>query len=290
MWIFFWIIRALFWSIRSTYRKKTVDTCCLWKNLLAIFWPTFWLFIIFILLIFSSWINKDIFNNYLIISIILLRVIIDIIGNYLEIYILKNTKISFLLPYQNLDKLLVIFIWFFIYKWTNNWTSIESFLITVFTIFLILFFSINKRNLNIDKKIFLYIFRKILLSIDQLLLWYVLLKCSTITYISINNTFLFLIYLTIILIVKDKINTLLTQSREFYKNIFLTLIFWWTNFLISLLLIEKLWLLTTTLISFLWLVFSIFSIKIILKETPTKKQIILAFLVLILIWMWYYFK
>ena len=289
MWIILWIISALAWAIWWTYRKKAVDAWKLSTSLFAIFWPVFWIIVILILWYFL-WFDKLIYSDYIIISIILLIVIIEIFTNFLEIYVFKKTKLSYLLPYQNLDKLLIVFIWFFIYYWTDNWSSIESFFIILFTIFLIIYFSIDKKNLRIDKIIWIYLFRKTLSAISWLLIGYILLKYSTLSYMSINSILVIITYIIIIKITKDNFMIIFNQTREFYNARFASLFLWWSSFLLSLFLIESLGLLIATLISFLWLVFSIFSMKLILWDTPEKKQIILAFLVSILIWIWYYFK
>jgi len=287
--ILIWILSALLWSIWSSFRKKAIDYSTLPTNLFSILWPIMWAFIIWTCA-YIFWVDNTLYTNLTVIFLVLLIVIFETLSNYLEIYVFKNTKLSELLPYQNTNKLLIVLIWFFLYYWTNNSTSIASFLIILFTMFLIVFSSIDIRKFKINKIIWLYLIDKLFSAIAWLLVWYILAKYSTITYMTVNVIFVFLIYYLITIIRKDKFNLLLKQVNSFYPPRLIGLIFWWTSFVIWLYIIESTWLLIATLISFIWLVFNIISMKFILKDNPSKKQIFLAIIVSILIWIWYYLK
>lgn len=287
--VLIWILSAFLWAIWWTFRKKAVDNSNLSTNLFSILWPIMWAFIIWGAWYFF-WIQKEIYSNYILILIIFLIVILETIANYIEIDVFKKTKLSDLLPYQNTNKLLIVLFWFFIYYWTENSTSITSFLIILFTMVLIIFTSIDIKKFKINKIIWFYILWKTFSAIAWLLIWYILAKYSTISYMSINVVFVFFTYYFITIIKKDKFRTILQQKKEFYLPRIIWLILWWSSFIMWLYIIETTWLLIATLISFIWLVFNIISMKFILNDNPSKKQVILAFIVSILIWIWYYFK
>lgn len=213
MGIFLWILSALFWSIWSSFRKKAVDYSNLPTNLFSILWPIMWGFIIWICA-YIFWLQKWIYANYVIIFLILLVVIFETLANYIEIYVFKHSKLSELLPYQNANKLLIVLIWFFLYYWTNNSTSITSFLIILFTIFLLIFTSIDIKKIKINKMIWIYLIDKLFSAISWLLIWYILLKYDTISYMSINLLFVFIIYYLITIFKKDRFNELLKQKKR----------------------------------------------------------------------------
>jgi hypothetical protein len=107
---------------------------------------------------------------------------------------------------------------------------------------------------------------------------------------SLNSIIIFSLYLILAILFKESFKSLLVQNKTFYKSRGLSLILWWTWFLIWLYIIESFWVLIATLISFIWIITSILSLKYILKDTPKIKDIILAIIVTIMIWIWYYFK
>jgi len=287
--IILWIITAILWSIWWAYRKKAIDNSNLSIALYTIFWPIFWFFLVYFLSIFWG-IDIKIYKDYFYLWIILIISILGVFANYIDVYSFSKTKLSYLLPYKDFDKLIIILIWFFLYYWTKNSTSITSFFITLFTVFIILINSINFKNVKFDRIVVIYLIGKIFSAISVLLLWYVLIKYSTITYMSINIFFLLLIYLLIIFFKKDNIKNIFNQSKTFYKARTISLLTWWLWIILSFYIIESSWLLIATLISFISLVFNILSIKFILKDNPTKKQIILAIIISILIGLGYYFK
>lgn len=287
--IILWIISALFSSIWWVYQKKAIENSNISTSLFSILWPIIWAFIIGSLMFILN-ISTDIYSNWVIILLTLLIVFLEIGSNFLNIYIYKKTKLSELLPYFNLDKLLIVLIGFFLFYWTKNSTSIESFIIILFTIIIVIWFSIDFKNLKINKNIWLFIFSKSISSISTLLIGYILIQYSAVEYMSINVIFTFILYFLILIITKDNVKILLKQTNIFYKSRFLWLILWWTSFILWLYIIQTSWVLIATLLSFIGLIFSIISMKLILNDNPNRKQIILAFIVMFMIWIWYYFK
>lgn len=287
--IVFWLVSALFNSLALNFRKKSVSETSLPTSLLVWLWPFFWFFVLGIIILFS-WINTDIFFDYKSIFLISIVVILSIAADYLEVYVFKKTKISELLPYTNLDKLFIVLIWFFLFFWTKNSTSITTLLITLFTIIVIAIFSIDFKKLKIPKSITAYTFVMLFRAIWVLIVWYIFLKYNTIDYVTINNIFYFLFYIIIAIYLKDDFKTLFKQSKAFYIAREISLLVWWWGFIVWLYIVKESWVLVATLISFVWLILNIITMKLILKDTPSKKQISLAIIVTFLIWIWFYFK
>ncbi len=287
--ILFWLISALFASLWASNRKKAINNSTLSKPIYILLWPLSGFFILWIIIYFS-WINTSIFSDYSIIALIWIIILLDIVANFLEMDVLKKTKLSEILPYTNLDKLFIVLIGFFLFYWTKNSTSLTTLWITILTIIIIALFSIDFKKFKVPKSIIAYSIVMLFRGISVLIVWYIFLKYTTIDYLSLNMIFSFIWYLVIALILKNSFNSLFTQSKEFYKSRWLSLILWWWGFIIGLYIVKEAWVLIATLISFVWLIFNILAMKFILNDTPEKKQVILAWLVTILIWIWYFFK
>lgn len=287
MWIILWIIASLFESIEDSFRKVAVDNSTLSKSLFAIIWPIAWFFILSPIF-YINWISEKLFWDFKILFLILLISSIYAVSNFLFIYVYKNIKISELLPYSNMWKLFIVIIWFFLYYWTENETSIYTFLIAIFTVLIVSLFSIDFKKFSISSKILIYIFALLLEAIALLIAWYTLLFYTTIEYIFFMFIFTFSLYFCISIFKKESFKQFINQTKKFYKARITWVMFSRLSFILSLYIIETSGIVIAILISFISIVFAIFSMKIILKDTPKKKEIILAFLVTLLIWFWYY--
>jgi len=287
--IILWIISALFWSVADTIWKKSVLLSKLPQSLFSVYWPITWIIIIYCIIYFGK-IERTIFSDIKMLIVILLIAIISYSVTFLTINVYKKVKLSELLPYKNLDKIFVVLFGFIIFYWTKNWTSITSFIITLSTIFIIIFFSVDIKKISFSKDILFFFLLKFLESTITLLVWYVFLSYSTIEYLSIEIFMFLSIAIIISLLQKNNLKLLFTQKKEFYKYRIWASLISWVWFIVWLYIIETSWVLIATLLSFIWLIFQIFSMKFILKDNPERKQIILAFVVMFMIWIWYYFK
>ena len=287
--IIFWIISSFLWSITDNIWKKAVLLSKLPQTLFATFWPIWWIIIVYSIIVFW-WQKLTIFQDYKSLIIILAIAITSFFVTNLYIYVYKKVKLSELLPYNNLDKIFIVLFWFVIFYWTKNSTSILSFLITLATIFIIIWFNINPKKVKFSKDILIFIWIKVLEAIITLTVWYIFLKYSTVEYIAVEAVMFFSITIIVAILLKYNLKLLFTQEKDFYKYRLWAWIIWWTWFLIWLYIIETSGVLIWTLISFTWLIFQVLSMKFILKDTPEKKQIILAIIVMIMIWIWYYYK
>ena len=287
--IILWIISSLLWSITDSIWKKAVLISKLPQSLFAVFGPIAWIIIIYSMIYFGE-INISILSDYKIILLILIIALISYLNTFLYINIYKKVKLSELLPYKNLDKIFVVLFGFVLFFWTKNWTSFTSFFITLATIFIIIFFSVDIKKIKFSKDILKFFIVKFLESIITLLVWYIFIKYTTIEYLSIETIFFISIAIIASILQKNSLKLLFTQQKDFYKYRMWASLIGWIWFIIGLYIIETSWVLIATLLSFIGLVFQIFSMKFILNDNPEKKQIILAFIVMFMIWIWYYFK
>jgi hypothetical protein len=287
--IILWIISSLMWSLWWTYGKKASDHSTLPNWLFVLFWPLTGLIVIYSL-IFILWINTEIFSNYYIILLLIIAWIIDWCWTILEASIYKKIKISKILPYTSFDKLFIILIWFVLFYWNPWYTSIPTLIIALVTVWIIILFSIDYNNLKIEKEINLYIFVKLLYAISTLIIWSVLLSYTTMDMIAVI-VFVYLSFFVLLnIFLKKDLKQIFKQTKSFYRYRLLSSITGRWSFIIWILIIESSWVLIASLLSFITIVFSILSMKFILWDSPTKKQVFLAISVIILIWIWFYFN
>ncbi len=287
--IIWWIFWTILGSVSSWYYKKALTQSTLSKPMFKFFVYLFWAINIWILLYFF-WFEKEIITNYKILIILFLLAFSWVWWSILHLVILKNAKLSELLPYEDLDKLFVIIFWYFLFFWTNNGSSIITLAVAILTLVLVIAFTIDFKNLKVPKNIWILIFYKLLRSVITLTTWYVLISYESSTIYTSNWIFELLVYIIIIFAMGDSFKSIASQTKWFYISRFNAVFFWIISWIISLFLIKELWVIVWTLFWFLWIATSIFSMKLILNDSPTKKQILLALMVILLIWIWYFYK
>ncbi|MDD3793552.1 MAG: hypothetical protein PHI37_01975 [Candidatus Gracilibacteria bacterium] len=287
--IIFGIISSFLDSITESYRKKAINNARLPDGLIAFFGPLIGLFVIYFLVILFG-INYNIFYDTNTILLLFGCALIESFGSLLEVKIVKNTKISKIMPYSSLDKLFVILLGFLFFYGNPGYTSFLTLLISIFTIFLIILFSIDFKNLSIEKNIKLYIFLKFIYACNILIIGKILFEYSTLDIFALIIFFYIMFNIIINLLLKKDFTLIFKQSKIFYKYRFLTAIFGRLSFIIGIYIIESSGVLIASLLSFITIVFSVFSMKFILGDSPTPKQISLSILVIIMIGIGYYFK
>lgn len=287
--ILLWLLTTFLDAFWIWFRKKSLDEWKLSTIMFKFFAHIFWFFMI-IWLIYFIWIDTELYENTNDMILIFIVVLLATFNILFHLSIMKQVKISELLPYDNMDKLFIVVIWFFLFYWTDKWSSAITLLITILTIIVIILFTVDIKNIKIPKIIWKFIIHKIIKAFQILAIWYILIKYSSITYV-VNNWFIELSIMTVMAIVlKDNFKTLVTQTKSFYINRLIATIMWRSAFIIGLYIIQTSWVIIATLLWFFWIAFNIISMKLILKDNPNKKQITLAFIVIFLIWIWYYFK
>lgn len=288
--ILWWTLSVLLDSIATSTYKKSLQIWNISKVMFKFYAYIFGIAIYLSLIIFV-WFQLDIFNNHHYLFAIFWIAAFHIIVTMIWLHVYKNIKLSDLLPYQNIDKLFIIIIWFFLFSWTP-WkeVSLFTFYIWIFTIIITMLFTVDFKKIAFPPLIWLHIFNMFLRASMVLSIWVILTKYSTVTYSSLNFLFEWLLYILIWILFHQSFKSLLTQTKEFYKYRIATIFLWHSWFVLWIFVIESAWVVIASLLWFLGIAFNILSMKFILKDTPSKKQSILAMLIILLIWIWYYFK
>lgn len=284
-WIFSVALRSIWWASNVKALKLKKISSSIFK---LFCYPPIIFALIF--LVAYEWIDYQYITSFKYLWLILLVTLLWVTYTFSWYAVLRVTKMSDLLPYQNLDKLFTIIVWFILFYWTENWTSFLTLLFSLITVFVTVLFSIDIKNLKIPKSILLFFFTHFVKSLYVLLIWYILIELSTITFTVVLIAYELLAYSLIAKIKKDNFWELVRQDKWFYKLRFIWVLFCFSAWLMWLYIIKDSWVVVATLLWFFAVVFDILATKFILKDNPSKKQILLAILVILLIWVWYYFK
>ncbi len=281
--MFYWILSTIINSVSTIFWKKALWMSNVSQYLFAIIWNTPWL-LVFLIFLYLELINFDIFKDFEIILLLFFWLVLSIIAWFIQQKLYTINRISDLAPYDNLDKLFIIIIWFFIY-WN---TSILSLFIAILTVILISLFTLNFKKLRFPKSFWLIVLSKLLKSLEIIIIWYILLKYTFQTVTALEVIISFSIYLSLLKISDYK--AIKTLKKEFLFYRYLGSILSWIAYVISLFLISDLGLTIATLLWFLWLGFTLILSYFFLWDKPDKKNIILALIVFILVSIGYYFK
>ena len=289
--ILWWILATALGSFSLPPYKKALG---LWKNIpnsfFKLFAPVCGL-TVFIILMYFLWFQIELLNDTRILLLIWWLAILWVSSELMWLYIYKRTKLSELLPYGNIDKLFIIIFGFFLYygiSWKE--TSVTTLIITLVTLCIIAGFTIDFKNIKVPKTITLFIFNKVLSASKALFIGYILLKYSTITYWFSIVIIEIILLICIGLYQKWQLISMIQQSRSFYKNRFAAISMWQTHFILWLFIIESTGVVIASLLWFMSVVFNVIAMKITLNDTPSKKQILLAFIVILMVGLGYYFK
>ncbi len=290
MWsILLWMLASLLSSSGLAFWKNTINESKLTTLVFNFLGAFLWIFAVIIVYILFDF-NYSLLTDYKNLLLILLIVLINLFNTPLEIYICKTEKLSTLLPYSSLDKIFIIILWYILFYNSSQSTSIITVIISLLTIWIITYTSIDFWKLVITKKIILYFLYKFFRAITALITGFVLLSYSSIDLVIVDWFLYVILAFIILLALKHSPRTIFQQTEKFYYNRLVTTVLAWSWYILSIYLIKDLGVIVATLLGFFWIVFSVLSMKYISKDNPNNKQIIVAFFVLIMIAIWYYFK
>ncbi|EKE30373.1 MAG: hypothetical protein ACD_2C00001G0023 [uncultured bacterium (gcode 4)] len=278
-----WIFNALLGSLATIFWKKALELNKLPQSLFMFLWMLGW-FALSWIFIFSGLTNFPFWDPY-ITGWIMIITLMSIMMWYLWQYIYREEKLSVLLPYSNIDKIIIIIASFFYFK---N-ASLTSFLSAISATCVVIFFSVDFRELKLPKNFWLIILNNALSAAKVLYLGWLFLHITSITFYS-YNTILYTLLLFIPLLFKKEFSTIRNGSKEFYSFRLWAAILWQITAIIWFFLLEKMWVIISNLLWFLVLWVTLLFGYLVLKDTPKRNDVIQATLVSILVAIGYYFK
>lgn len=276
------ILSELLNSISSIFRRKSLDFNAP-KELFSLFYYSSWFLIVFILYIF--WYLHIKHLSLLIFILILWIVVIWLILWKINQTLYKRNKMSSLMPYQNISRIVVIIFWFLIYQDT----SLITLIIAIITTIIIALFSIDFKNYTVSKDIKIYSVVQIINWIITLTIVYILKDIWNINYF-LYMYIIWIIFISSVVWYKWQFKQALKLPKKFYYYRLAASHIWWVSYLLSLLVIENLWATLSILVSYVWLSVTLLFTYLFLWEKISKKDIILSIIVSLLIWIWYIYK
>jgi len=264
--------------------KKSVDLSNVSKGLFTLYAKLVWVVFVCIFAIFGL-VDFNIFLDWK--SLFLITIVISfwLISSFIKQGLLKHNKVSTLLPFDNLGPLFTILLWFFLFHDSSS----VSFLIAIVAVILVILFNIDYKNFQLPKKVSLLFFQQAILAISTILLAYVLKKYNNASIIAVDMVMSIIILLTFT-IKFSELKQIHKQSKAFYIYRFWAGFAGWIGYIIGLFLLSSLWVVVSTLLSFLTLWITLILGYFYLNDKPTKKDIILAILVSLLVALGVYFK
>ena len=276
------LIWTLIWKVEQIFYKKTCQyniTANL-NDLFTYFWAFLTLLVMFLIWKFNIFLFRPI--DYFLIFI---SYAISFVRIFIGQQVYKTEKISSLIPFSNISKILSILLWVLI-LWDK--VSFISLLLFFIIIILILFSSFDIRNLKISKNILLYIFGQVLISFKDLTICFILVNNSTMDYYSVYIIFSFFVILSFTLYKRDFKYIKTLDKKYFLYSLWSSI--WYVSTLISILVMKELWLTVSVILSFLWIWVSYLLSYLVFKDTPSKKDMLITLLVTILVFIAFILK
>ena len=284
-----WVIQAILWSFWMILTKKVLLLRKIWNNRLTLNNRLIHLIILLPLIIFWA-LEYKIPTDFLTLKniwILLVWASLINVTYVLRRHAYKYEKVSVLQPFAMLYQVFPVIIGFIF---------IASERLNIITFFMAIIASLVTILPSIDYKNFKFSIYSLEVLISSLIKSWVLFWVIYLITIISPTTFYVLesVYLILFSILFIFINWEYKQIKDYKINFFrvsfianLTVVF---SIILSLTMFKELWVIATSLISLLYLGFVYILWYFILKEIPSKKDIIITILVAICIMVWIWFK
>ena len=279
-----WVLSTFLAGFSTIFRKKSMTfETGLWKfgfmflgRIGAI------LYIIYFLLWWDIWSEIVTVKN---VSLVTLICLFWTGAAVISQYVYKVEKISLIAPYENLNKILSIIFSFFIF----SDVSFISLSIAIFVVAIIFISSFDFKNKKIPKTIQIFSLNQFLLSINTILIGYLLLQVSAVEYFVLENIIGIFLLLLIIIFNKD-IHRLRRAWKKFYFNRIGASMLGISWYILSLYVISTFGVTINILLSFLYLGFILILSYFMLGDKPTFKSITVSIVVTLLVGIGFYFR
>lgn len=282
------MIRAVFTnilqSLGTVFRKKSLLVSRLPELFFRFFGEINGLVIAIIVVAFSGF-ERSIFLNMRIVGGIVFVLILDLWYDYIQQWLYREEKISTLMPYENLNCVFAIVVWYLIFKDASVIALIMSLIVIVVTIL----FSVDYKKIEFPKNMKKILFVQILITAETLLTWYFLKDLSDQDYFVVYQIVI-VVMLMFPLLFKRLFTSIKKMNRKFLWYGSLSATINNVSFLLYLFLLAEFGVVISTLLSFLWDGITLLFWFIFLKERPSKKDILLILVTTILVGVGFYFK
>lgn len=289
MWFILWILQSFLNATWMVLWKIVLENKKIWNNLQTLFNRSYHFFIIIILFyiwIFHFELNKIDFTykEYLIIIIATAWLYITY---PLRRIAYASEKVSVLQPFAMLFQVFPIIIWFiFIASEKANFITFISALVASFIVILP---NIKINSLKINKYCLMVLTSSIIKSFQVFSTIYFLTKLNSANFYLLESI-LVIIFSIILMLYKSEFGEFKKLEKSYVKLMMFVNSIVIVSILLALTMYSTLWIVTTSLLSLLYLIFVYIIWFFVLKEIPSKKDIVITVLVSLCIMIWMYFK
>jgi len=289
--IILWILQSLFAALWMVYWKKVVENKKIWNN-----WQTFFSrtnHAIIILLLISLWafgFNYQIPQNELNIyniAIFILAVLWLYTTYPLRRIAYANEKMSVLQPFAMLFQVFPVIIWF-IFISTER-ANVITFLMAIIASIVVIWTSLDYKSLKINKYSLMVLASSIIKSVQIFAVIYFLTILSPET-LYLTESIAIIIISAFLILIRWEFKEIKLLTKSYFKLLTSANIIAIISILLVLNMYTSLWIVATSLISLLYLWFVYFFWYLILKEVPSKKDILVTLFVAFCIIIWIIFK
>lgn len=289
MWLILWVIQALLNSIWMILTKKVVENKKVWNNIQTLF--SRFNHLIILLLIINLWFfNFDINSStfwFLDILLLIFATISLYITYPLRRIAYANEKISTLQPFAMLFQVFPVIIGF-IFIATER-ANFITFLFAILASFIVIIPNIDYKTFKINKFSLMVLISSIIRSFHVFATVYFLTKLNAVNFYLLE-TILIILFSIFLILLKWEFKEFKLLDKKYIKLLTTanTISVW--SVLIALTMYTTIWIIATSLLSLLYLVFVYILSYFILWEKPSKKDIIISTLVSICVALWMFFK
>jgi drug/metabolite transporter (DMT)-like permease len=284
-----WIIQSFLNATWMILTKKVVENKIIWNNL-----QTFinrWYHLLIISILFISWV----FNyNYVEANMVLndyLLLIAATIWLYITYPLRRvayaNEKVSTLQPYAMLFQVFPVIIGFIFIA--SERANLITFLSAITASIIVISTSIDYKNFKFNKYSLMVLTSSTIKSFQVFATLYFLTKFNPASF-YFTETVLIIIFSIILILIKKEFWEIKLLTKKYIKLLVFTNSIVIISILLALTMYSTLWIVLTSLLSLLYLVFIYILWYFILKEIPNKKDIIITLFVAICIIIWVIFK
>jgi hypothetical protein len=291
--LFLALSSTFFSALWKMFLKKSLKTS---KNLMVadyvwVILPFIFVFVLILVWWFHTF-SIQLSQEFIVYGLIFLNFLLYALWWFISWHIYKVEKISYLIPYEYIWRIISIFWWYFYFQDVSNIT----FYIGLLAIFIIIFSTFNFRDFKFSTKILLFSFWQIISGFWNILAAYILVSPEKgwlwIAWIDFFGLYVLLWFLFYFLL-----SLLFSWGKDIKEMwggsiLFRTIswVFAYFAWFLALVVIAKLGLTLSILFWFFGVLFTMALSYLFFWDVPTKKNIILTWVIVSLVSLGFYFK
>lgn len=278
------ILSNLFSSIGEILTKKSLFITRLPKLFFMLLGECFGLLVALCLWLWTDFDITHFADPGLIVSFVLI-ILIYLVYDYLNQKVFMQEKIATLMVYENLNTIFAIIAGYFLFADT----SLITVGISIAVVIILILSYVHWKRVSFPKETKTILLIQFLKAAETILTWYLIIKISDIDYFILYE--IIAVCLLIIPMIWYRYDKTLKQVGWTYFSYRGS----WAiagncSFLLYLMLVGDFGIVVSVLLSFLGNALSITFAYFILKESPSRKDIILNVIITALVWIGFYFK